>query len=168
MAATASLKKCSFALAAGVGVLNWYEGNMCVCQWGIVVLLCPEDIKAASDTSVEYTFSQMISLDFPDHPFLGCVLRDLRVLLTVSERRCGVFLSAPARPNGHSGEFNKTSLFTPYMAWSGLLSSLGSPIQPHLNVVNKKGLKIGIQHCNRMLRELHSKQWKCMVPKKLV
>lgn len=65
---------------------------MCVCQWGIVVLLCPEDKKAASDTSVEYTFSQMISLDFPDHPFLGCVLRDLKVLLTVSERRCGVFL----------------------------------------------------------------------------
>lgn len=66
---------------------------MFVCQWGIVVLLCPEDIKATSDTSVEYTFSQMISLDFPDHPFLGCVLRDLKVLLTVSERRCGVFFN---------------------------------------------------------------------------
>lgn len=56
-------------------------------QGGIVVLLCPEDIKAASDISVEYTFSQMISLDFPDHPFLGYVLRDLKVLLTVPERR---------------------------------------------------------------------------------
>lgn len=51
------------------------------------------------------------------------------------------------------------------MALSGLLSSLGSPVQPHLNVVNKKGLKIVIQHCNKMLRELHSKQWKNMLPK---
>lgn len=135
-----------------------------VCQGGIVVLLCPEDIKAASDISVEYMFSQTISLDFPDHPFLGYVLRDLKVLLTVPERRW-VFLSTPDRPSGHSGEFNKTSLFTSRMAWSGLLSSLGSPIQPHLNVVNKKGLKIVIQHGNKMPRELHSKQWKCMVPK---
>lgn len=58
-----------------------------MCQGGIVVvLLCPEDTKAASDVSVEYTFSQTISLDFPDHPFLGYVLRDLKVLLTLPER----------------------------------------------------------------------------------
>lgn len=85
-----------------------------MCQGGIVVLLCPEGIKATSDISVEYTFSQTISLDFPDHPFLGDVLRDLKVLLTVPERRW--FLSAPDRPSGHSGEFNKTSLFTSCMA----------------------------------------------------
>lgn len=58
-----------------------------MCQGGIlVVLLCPQGIKAASDVSVEYTFSQMISLDFPDHPFLGCVHRDFKVFLTLSER----------------------------------------------------------------------------------
>lgn len=128
-----------------------------VCQGGIVVvLLCPEDIKAVSDVSVEYTFSQTISLGFPDHPFLGYVHRDFKVLLCLKE--VGFFFqSAPDRPSGHSGGFNKTSLFTSCMVWSGSLSSLGSSIQPHLNVVNKKGLKIVIQHCNKMLRGLHSK-----------
>lgn len=86
-----------------------------MCVGGIVVLLCLEDIKAASDISVEYTFSQMISLDFPSHPFLGYVLRDLKVLLTVPERRW-LFLSAPDRCSGHSREFNKTSLFTSCIA----------------------------------------------------
>lgn len=57
-----------------------------VCQGGIVVvLLCPEDIKAVSDVSVEYTFSQTISLGFPDHPFLGYVHRDFKVLLCLKE-----------------------------------------------------------------------------------
>lgn len=90
-----------------------------MCQGGIVVvLLCPEDTKAASDVSVEYTFSQTISLDFPDHPFLGYVLRDLKVLLTLPERDLFFFFfkSAPDGPSGHSGEFNKTSLFTSCMA----------------------------------------------------
>lgn len=51
----------------------------------VVVLLCPEDIKAVSDVSVEYTFSQTISLGFPDHPFLGYVHRDFKVLLCLKE-----------------------------------------------------------------------------------
>lgn len=71
-----------------------------MCQWGIVVLLCPEDIKAASDTSVEYTFSQMISLDFPDHPFLGCVLRDLKVLLLCLKGDVGFFYLLQPDPMG--------------------------------------------------------------------